>query len=138
MVHVMSEVKRFNPSVHLPGMFPHPIGNYVRFPSFNRMKQSRDAQRLRADTAEADALQFRESSAQIAADLIAAEQRIAELEARYGFLCKVTPYRFRKMQEAASTDGGDVIYFHADKFDAQVDAALNQKSEGESHVRISD
>lgn len=53
MVHVMSEVKRFISSVHLPGMFPNKKGDYVRFLSFERMKKDRDAQRLRADTAEA-------------------------------------------------------------------------------------
>ncbi|UZE84667.1 hypothetical protein [Pseudomonas viciae] len=48
----------------------------------------------------------------------------AEREAvRYRFLRKVTPYRFKKMQDAATTDGGDVLYFHADRFDAAVDAA---------------
>ncbi|MGY2441379.1 hypothetical protein [Pseudomonas sp. SDO52101_S400] len=65
--------------------------------------------------------------------LAAAEQRISGLKARYNFLSKVTPYKFRKMQEAASTDGGDVIYFHADRFDAQIDAALNPNPEAESH-----
>ena len=43
--------------------------------------------------------------------------------ARYRFLRKVTPYRFKKMQDAATTDGGDVLYFHADRFDAAIDAA---------------
>lgn len=43
--------------------------------------------------------------------------------ARYRWLRKVTPYRFKKMQDAATTDGGDVLYFHADRFDAAIDAA---------------
>lgn len=58
--------------------------------------------------------------------------KLAELEKeaeRYRLLRKVTPYRFKKMQDASVTDGGDVIYFHADRFDAQVDA-LNSKPDG--------
>lgn len=70
-----------------------------------------DAQRLRADTAEADSLQFRESSAQIAADLLAAEQRIAYIE---GLL----------QMFVENSDDRDVIELSMH--------ALNQKSEGES------
>lgn len=36
----------------------------------------------------------------------------------YSHLQKVTPYRFKKIQDAAVTDGGDVLYFHKDRFDA--------------------
>ena len=36
----------------------------------------------------------------------------------YRNLQKVTPYRFKKIQDAAVTDGGDVLYFHKDRFDA--------------------
>ena len=36
----------------------------------------------------------------------------------YRHLQKVTPYRFKKIQDAAVTDGGDVLYFHKDRFDA--------------------
>lgn len=43
---------------------------------------------------------------------------------RYRELRKITPNRFKKLQEAATTDGGDVFYFHADRFDAALDAAL--------------
>ena len=46
---------------------------------------------------------------------------------RYRYLRKVTPYRFKKMQDAALTDGGDVMYFHADRFDAAVDNAMSQQ-----------
>lgn len=43
---------------------------------------------------------------------------------RYRWLSKVTPYRLKKLQESATTDGGDVFYFHRDRFDAAIDAAL--------------
>lgn len=69
-------------------------------------------------TAERDALQLL---------LNAADQRVDVLErvdARYRWLQKATPYRFKKIQDASVTDGGNVLYFHADRFDAAVDAAL--------------
>lgn len=50
-----------------------------------------------------------------------AAERVAE---RYRWLRKTTPYRFKKMQDASVTDGGDVLYFHADRFDAAVDASI--------------
>ena len=36
----------------------------------------------------------------------------------YRHLQTVTPYRFKKIQDASVTDGGDVMYFHKDRFDA--------------------
>lgn len=36
----------------------------------------------------------------------------------YRHLQTVTPYRFKKIQDASVTDGGDVLYFHKDRFDA--------------------
>ena len=36
----------------------------------------------------------------------------------YRHLQKVTPYRFKKIQDASISDGGDVMYFHKDRFDA--------------------
>ena len=41
---------------------------------------------------------------------------------RYRKLRTVTPYRFKRMQDASVTDGGDVLYFHSDRFDAAIDA----------------
>ena len=36
----------------------------------------------------------------------------------YRHLQTVTPYRFKKIQDASITDGGDVMYFHKDRFAA--------------------
>jgi hypothetical protein len=57
---------------------------------------------------------------------------LATAERRYQGLQKLTPYRFKKMQEASVTDGGDVMYFHSDKFDALMDAELNKPEEAKS------
>ena len=43
---------------------------------------------------------------------------------RYRWLRKVAPSTLNKMQVRATTDGGDVLYFHADRFDPLVDAAM--------------
>lgn len=69
-------------------------------------------------TAERDALQQRLAAADERADVL------ERVEARYRWLQKATPYRFKKIQDASVTDGGDVLYFHADRFDAAVDAEL--------------
>ena len=50
---------------------------------------------------------------------------------RYRALRKVTPYRFKKIQDACITDGGDVFYFHSDRFDSAIDALL--AAQGERH-----
>lgn len=47
---------------------------------------------------------------------------------RYRKLQKLSPYRFKKMQDASTTDGGDVFYFHRDRFDAYLDATQRYKS----------
>lgn len=67
---------------------------------------------------ERDALQQRLTAADERADVL------ERVEARYRWLQKATSYRLKKLQEASVTDGGDVLYFHADRFDAQVDAAM--------------
>ncbi|WP_431093121.1 hypothetical protein [Pseudomonas brassicacearum] len=92
------------------------------------------AQHIERITAERDALQLllneRDEQVHSLEQRRQAEQQAgqaAEREAvRYRFLRKVTPYRFKKMQDAATTDGGDVFYFHADRFDAAIDALLNK------------
>jgi hypothetical protein len=48
----------------------------------------------------------------------------AELKQKYRWLQKVTPYKFKKMQDASTTDGGDVLYFHENRFDIEVHAAM--------------
>lgn len=50
---------------------------------------------------------------------------------RYRWIQKATPYRFRKIQDASVSDGGDVFYFHKDRFDAAIDAAINQGQSNE-------
>lgn len=57
------------------------------------------------------------------ADLEDEVESLRSDSARYQWLRKVTPYRFKKIQDASVTDGGDVLYFHADRFDELVDAA---------------
>lgn len=52
----------------------------------------------------------------------------------YRHLQNVTPYRFKKIQDASITDGGDVMYFHKDRFDAALladMAAMSAGKEGE-------
>ena len=55
---------------------------------------------------------------------------LERVEVRYRWLQKATPYQFKKIQDASVTDGGDVLYFHADRFDAAVDAALKPAEGG--------
>lgn len=45
---------------------------------------------------------------------------------RYEWISTATPYRFKKIQDAALTDGGDCMYFHRDRFDAEIDQAMEQ------------
>lgn len=47
----------------------------------------------------------------------------AEDAARYRWLRTVTPYRFKKLQDACIADATDTTYFLGDKFDAAIDAA---------------
>lgn len=50
---------------------------------------------------------------------------------RYRWLRKITPYRFRKLQEASIADTGDTLYFLGGKFDSFVDAAIREQQRGE-------
>lgn len=62
----------------------------------------------------------------------ALQQRLADAERRYRGLQKLTPYKFRKIQDASTTDGIDILYFHADRFDALLDAAITKPEEAKS------
>ena len=57
------------------------------------------------------------------AALLAERAELKRDRERYQKLRTVTPYRFKKIQDSAITDGGDVFYFHSDKFDAGLDAS---------------
>lgn len=63
------------------------------------------------------------------AALLAERAELKRDRERYQKLRTVTPYRFKKIQDSAITDGGDVFYFHSDKFDAGLDAS----SDGLAH-----
>lgn len=78
------------------------------------------------------AKQQSETIADLRQRLTAAEQRNADDlrdAERYRKLRKVTPYRFKKMQDASVTDGGDVLYFHSGRFDVLMDAELAKPTE---------
>lgn len=58
--------------------------------------------------------------------ILALLQHVRELKVdvdRYHKLRTVTPYRFKKIQDGAITDGGDIFYFHSDRFDEALDAS---------------
>ena len=127
----MSEVKRYS-----FGFSGYSEGHYVSSADFDRVTAERDAalaelktQTLRADAAVGDANEAEQR-------LTVADERadvLERVEARYRWIQKATPYRFKKIQDASVTDGGDVLYFHADRFDAAVDAAL-KPAEGRGDV----
>lgn len=59
------------------------------------------------------------------ADALRAEvKELRRTEARYRWLQKQTPYRLGKIQAACVIDAVDTLYFKADEFDSQVDAAM--------------
>lgn len=118
---------------------------YVLASDFDRATAERDAAMERKDALWEENLKVRDMHAkqccvfcndrgnllavhaELKRRLTAAEERavvLERVEARYHWLQKATPYRFKKIQDSSVTDGGDVLYFHADRFDASVDAAL--------------
>jgi len=64
------------------------------------------------------AISLRKAKAAMLAAAPAAPAADAGIVDMYRHLQKVTPYRFKKIQDASITDGGDVMYFHKDRFDA--------------------
>ena len=75
--------------------------------------RSLDTETVRKIIAQLQATRFSMLAAAPAAP--AADAGIVDM---YRHLQKVTPYRFKKIQDASITDGGDVMYFHKDRFDA--------------------
>ena len=65
---------------------------------------------------------LRTHSAEIAGALRDAE--------RYRWLRTVTPYRFKKLQDACIADATDTAYFLGDKFDTAIDSAMQQGGGG--------
>lgn len=53
--------------------------------------------------------------------LLAERAELKRDAGRYKKLRTVTPYRFKKIQDLAISDGGDVFYLLADRFDAALD-----------------
>ena len=49
---------------------------------------------------------------------------------RYRWLRTVTPYRFKKLQDACIADATDTAYFLGDKFDTAIDSAMQQGGGG--------
>ena len=70
---------------------------------------------------------WKKARAALEAAAPAAPAADAGLVDMYRHLQTVTPYRFKKIQDASVTDGGDVLYFHKDRFDAALldDMAAN-------------
>lgn len=68
---------------------------------------------------------LRTHSAEIAGALRDAE--------RYRWLRTVTPYRFKKLQDACIADATDTAYFLGDKFDTAIDSAMQQGGGGGDH-----
>lgn len=125
MVHVMSEVKRYIVSWHMQELYLRPDGDVVRFSDHSA---ALDAQRLRADTAEALAAERLAAWEKCAEFRDAAEQSISDLSSllREGIQTverlSTTPKDYNEEQW---------VDLHAWTFN--VDAALNPNPEAESH-----
>lgn len=122
MVHVMSEVKRFK--VDLPGQFNR---EHQPIDAVFVLASDFDAQRLRADTTEAENRDLRLQCGGMEMDLLAAEQRIACL---LGTLSDAKDF-FRAVWDQ-SYDYPASVALSSMGLEARIAAALNQKSEGES------
>ena len=133
----MSEVKRI--SVFMHG--PNKKVDMVEAAHLDRVTAERDAALADLASANSDkdayaqnAIDLRKRVDALQQRLTAADDRVEVLErveARYRWLQKATSYRIKKLQEVSVTDGGDVLYFHADRFDAAVDAAMKAEISGD-------
>ena len=57
-------------------------------------------------------------------ELVTHIEGLAKDAGRYRWLQKASPYMHKKIRDLAITDGGDVFYFHKDKYDASIDTAM--------------
>jgi multidrug resistance efflux pump len=94
------------------------LGSYVKAGDFHDMEADRDAQRLRADTAEAELAVTEKEVEGLQSALGDAEQRIAALE---GLLHEMVEHDYRFI-DAKLVD-----------FVERIEAALNHKPEAGSH-----
>lgn len=62
------------------------------------------------------------------AALLAEHAELKRDAERYRWLQKASPYMHKKIRELAITDGGDVFYFHKDKYDVAIDAAMQSEA----------
>ena len=67
-------------------------------------------------------------SAWTMAALLAERAELLRDAKRYRWLQKASPYMHKKIRDLAITDGGDVFYFHKDKYDAAIDAAIQSEA----------
>ena len=146
MVHVMSEVHRYQVVEMLTEdgnkIRYSPTGPWVVMASmFDLTKADLDAQRLRADTAEADLKGIKEGMAyrgslfgKVQAERDAAEQRIAEQNSLLEEMATEMTLAISDSQiRSAMTIIGRTRFLQIlQAHNARIDAALNQKSEGES------
>lgn len=77
------------------------------------------------DDANGDYVLHSDHEAEVAR-LRAEVEGLRRTEARYRWLQKQTPYRFGKIQAACVIDAVDTLYFKADEFDRQLDAAMGE------------
>lgn len=124
MVRVMSEVKRFLPQ-------KTPIGTVMKESTEGYWIQAEDfdAQRLRADTAEAALEVSSRTMAMFADDLQVAEQRMAEM-------VELLNLADHYLQSDSFISTGDVIEHTQemrDEFRKKIAAALNPQPEAGSH-----
>lgn len=126
----MSGIKRFNHGVcEYPGgifseMNKEANGDYVLHSDHEAEVARLRAELQKAAKAALDAVALSCEKEREADALRAEVEGLRSTEARYRWLQKQTPYRFGKIQAACVIDAVDTLYFKADEFDSQVDAAM--------------